>query len=168
MKIFLVGYMASGKSGVGRQLAGLLHLPFLDTDELIAGREGRSVPEIFAMSGERYFRKAEQEVLDHILVGPDAVVATGGGLPCHGDNMKRMIAGGTTVYLEASAGLLFHRLLRSREGRPLLEDLDDIRLMEKIQSHLADRHPVYATARLTVPAASTDVKALADRIRKIS
>src|SRR4030095_2031248 len=119
MRVFLIGYMASGKSKAGEQLAGLLGLRYLDTDTCIEEKAGKSISRIFAEEGEEHFRKLEREVLEDLLRKRGIVVATGGGLPCTGDNMDRMNANGITVYLEANAGLLFHRLLSSRSGRPL-------------------------------------------------
>lgn len=82
MKFFVVGYMASGKTTFGKELAGDKGLPFLDLDECIEEREGRSISEIFATDGERYFRETERRVL-HELCGErdEFVMATGGGTP---------------------------------------------------------------------------------------
>ena len=167
MRVFLIGYMGSGKSKVGAQLAGLLDAKHVDTDAAIADAEGCSVSDIFAQQGEERFRKLEKDMLNQLVQRTNIVVSTGGGLPCSDDNMQRMNDAGITVYLEASSGLLFHRLLTSRAGRPLLENLSDVELMERINSHLAQRAPVYAQAKLTVAAASLNVKALAAKIKKM-
>ena len=95
-------------------------------------------------------------------------MSTGGGLPAYSDNMQQMNEQGLTVYLEANAGLLFHRLLQSRQGRPLLEGLSDVELMEKINTHLAERIPFYEQAKLKVPAASLNVKKLAAEIQSFN
>src|SRR5262245_44200724 len=105
MRVFLIGYMASGKSKTGEQLAELLGLKHLDTDACIEEKTGQRVSEIFAGAGEDSFRELEREVLDSLLRRRDIVVSTGGGLPCYGDNMERMNEHGITVYLEANAGL---------------------------------------------------------------
>ena len=88
MKYFIVGYMASGKSTFGKELAKDKGLPFLDLDESVESREGRSISEIFAKEGEEYFRKREREILHEICNEADEfVLATGGGTPCFFDNM---------------------------------------------------------------------------------
>jgi shikimate kinase len=166
MLVFLIGYMASGKSKTGEQLAPLLGAKFVDTDILITEKSGKSIPEIFSIDGEEHFRRLEREVLESLGKKKNLVVSTGGGLPCHSGNMEWMNANGLTVYLDANAGLLFHRLLSSREGRPLLEGLSDVELMEKINSHLAERLPYYQRAKVIFPAASVNVKQLAAKIRQ--
>ena len=167
MRIFLIGYMASGKSKTGEQLASLLGYPLEDTDTAIVKSEGKSIVEIFSESGEDAFRQMERNALLATFKKKNIVVSTGGGLPCSGDNMQRMNEQGVTVYLEANAGLLFHRLLQSRKGRPLLENLSDVELMEKINAHLAERTPYYEQAKLKVPAASLNVKKLAAQIQSL-
>ena len=165
MRIFLIGYMASGKSKAGEQLASFLGYPFADTDNMITEKEGKSIRDIFSESGEEHFRQLEQQALQALFLKKNIVVSTGGGLPCTGDTMQQMNEHGVTVYLEANAGLLFHRLLQSRQGRPLLENLSDVELMEKINAHLAERVPYYEQARIKVPAANLNVKQLAARIQ---
>ena len=167
MRIFLIGYMASGKSKTGEQLASLLGYPLEDTDAVVVKNEGRSIVEIFSDSGEEAFRQMERNALQATFKKKNIVVSTGGGLPCSGDNMQQMNEQGVTVYLEANAGLLFHRLLQSRKGRPLLENLSDVELMEKINAHLAERTPYYEQAKIKVPAASLNVKKLAAQIQAL-
>lgn len=90
MTIFLVGYMGSGKTTIGRKLSRRFHVRFYDTDALIEEREGASIADIFRYEGEAYFRAAERAAVDRVTA-PDepCIVSTGGGLPCHGDNIDR-------------------------------------------------------------------------------
>src|SRR5690606_29853098 len=90
MKIILLGYMGSGKTGVGRLLAEKLKLPFLDLDHEIIRLEGRNIPEIFETSGEIYFRKKETDTLKLLLEKDhqNVVLSVGGGTPCYGNNMN--------------------------------------------------------------------------------
>jgi shikimate kinase len=164
MKIFLIGYMGSGKSKAGESLAKLLNLPFIETDKVVETREGKSISAIFETSGQEYFREVEKAVLHETVSVKDAVVSTGGGLPCYSDNMQWMNDNGITVYLDANPGLLFHRLSVSKVGRPLIEKLNDVDLMEQITGHLAIRLPYYRQAKVVVPAASLNVKALAEKL----
>jgi shikimate kinase len=94
------------------------------------------------------------------------VIATGGGTPCFLDNMEWMNKEGITVYLEAPAGLLFHRLLTEKDKRPLLRGFNEIELMEYIHEHLAQREPYYNQALVKIKAASINVNTLKEKIRK--
>ncbi len=96
----MVGYMGCGKSTLGRKLAHRLGVSFADTDTLVEQREGASVADVYELAGAEYFRQAERAVLDELIAsGACTVISTGGGLPAWGDNMARMNAVGTTVYL---------------------------------------------------------------------
>lgn len=160
MRIYLVGYMASGKSGTGKELAKLLDYPFLDTDALVAHKAGKTVSAIFSENGESYFRKLENEVLLETSQLPDAVVATGGGLPCHFGQMEWMNENGITVYLQATPAALSSRLLHSRNDRPLLAQVPDEQLTDKIRQQLEDREPYYLKATLKVEALNLRAKEL--------
>jgi shikimate kinase len=159
--------MGSGKSKTAEALGKILNLKVIDLDESVSTTEGKSVSEIFNVYGQDYFRAAEQKALHNTLTEPDVVIATGGGTPCFFDNMEWMNANGITVYLEANAGLLFHRLSLSKAGRPLIENLEDVELMEQISGHLANRNPFYKMADITVNAASLNAKVLASKIREV-
>ncbi|MBL0103956.1 MAG: hypothetical protein IPP51_09500 [Bacteroidetes bacterium] len=106
----------------------------------------------------------EKTALRSTISLENVIVSTGGGTPCFLDNMKWMNENGTTVYLEANPGLLFHRLAGNKKGRPLIEKLSDVELMEQITGHLAIRIPFYRQAKITVPAASLNVKELAEKL----
>ena len=166
MRIYLVGYMASGKSKISDALSKLLLIPFVDTDTLIEMQVGRTIENIFETSGQEFFRKLENLVLLETAKSENIIVSTGGGLPSFNANMDWMNANGITIYLEANAGLLFHRLATSRGNRPLLKNLTDIELMEQITGHLAERIPIYKKAKIIVSAANLNAKTLADKILK--
>ena len=140
MKYFIVGYMASGKSTFGKELAKDKGLPFLDLDECVESREGRSISEIFAKEGEEYFRKREREILHEICNEADEfVLATGGGTPCFFDNMDYMNQAGTTVFLNTSPLVIVDRLKRQRADRPLLAMYSDDELEFFVREHLESR-----------------------------
>ena len=164
MRIFLIGYMGSGKSKVAEALGKILELPVIHTDKLVEEKEGKSFSEIFESSGQEYFRDLEKEALHSTIIQSDVIVSTGGGLPCYFDNMEWMNQNGITVYLEANPGLLFHRLSNAKAGRPLIENLNDVDLMEQISGHLAVRSPYYKKAQIKINAASVNVKELAEMI----
>ncbi|HNP99511.1 MAG TPA: shikimate kinase [Bacteroidia bacterium] len=167
MNIFLIGYMGSGKSKTGEALAKALAFSFLDTDQLIEQQTGKSIRDLFYAPGPEEFRLMEKNLIRKLTEKTNQVISTGGGLPCYFDNMDWMNKNGITVYLEANAGLLFHRLVRNRTGRPLIENISDVDLMDQIQNHLMDRVPIYAQAQIKVNAASLDVKGLTEKIKNL-
>src|SRR5690606_27091477 len=120
MRIYLVGFMASGKSSLGQLVAARTDVPFLDTDQVIESQAGMSVAEIFDAYGEDYFRLLEHDVLMQTEFYPKSLNATGGGLPAFADNMDWMLDRGITIYLQWPDELLIDNVLGSRHGRPLL------------------------------------------------
>ena len=164
MRIFLVGFMGSGKSTLGKKLSELMEIPFIDLDEKIEAGEEKSVSEIFFANGEEYFRKIEADMLRKTLRNADAIIATGGGTACFYDNMKWMNENGITVYLETAPGELYHRLLKEREMRPLLASLGDVALFDFILSSLAHREPYYIQAALKVSGKATTAASVLSRI----
>ena len=167
MLIFLIGYMGSGKSKTAEALAKVFNYRHYDTDQLVVEKTGRSIDSIFKTEGQEYFREIEKEVLYKTELLKNCVISTGGGTACFNDNMDWMNKHGTTVYLEANAGLLFHRLATSKEGRPLISGLNDVELMEQIIGQLAVRIPIYRKAKLIVGAADMNVKQLAEKIKNL-
>lgn len=143
--IILIGFMGAGKSVVGRLLARKLGLCFVETDDMIAAMEGKSVPEIFGERGEAHFRAREREVLDLLALKSGHVIATGGGMPCHGENLERLRALGTVIWLKARFATLYGRAARSGM-RPVLAG----RGREEVEALYREREPSYARAHLTV------------------
>ncbi len=165
MKIFIIGYMGSGKSKTADALSKLLKLSLIETDQEVEKLEGKTISEIFNSAGQDYFRELEKQILRATEKVDAAIISTGGGLPCYNDNMEWMNKHGITIYLEANPGLLFHRLSSSKSGRPLIENLNDVELMEQISGHLAIRSSIYKKAHISVNAASLNVKLLAEKIQ---
>ena len=122
MKIFLVGFMGSGKTTVGRELAARIEAPFFDLDELITSAEKMSVREIFALQGEAYFRKRERDLLRSTRYLDAGVIATGGGTFTFDENIQFIKSEGMSVYLSASYALLRSRTGQKAADRPLLDD----------------------------------------------
>ncbi|MBI4394662.1 MAG: shikimate kinase [Candidatus Omnitrophica bacterium] len=121
--IYLVGMMGSGKTTSGKALAKLLSLPFVDLDDQIIGREGKSINEIFQSKGEPHFREIETELLFQVSERPNQVVATGGGIVINALNRERMKNTGIVVYLKTSLDILWERV-REKKDRPLLQSVD--------------------------------------------
>ena len=168
MKIFLTGFPGSGKTFLGNTAASQLSIPFFDMDELIVSETGSSIAEIFKKNGEDYFRNKEAEVLRSLESKRKGLIATGGGTPCFKDNMDWMNANGITVYLEASAAFLYHRLVREKKSRPLMASLTDIELMIYITETLASRMSYYKQAQLIINAESATASKLVSAIRKMN
>ncbi len=166
MVIFLVGYMGSGKTTIGRKLSRRFHIRFYDTDALIEEHEGASVADIFRYEGEAYFRNAEGEALAYVTtLGEPCIVSTGGGLPCHGDNMQRLNRAGITVYLRRSAENIAARLSPyGRAKRPRLRDLDDQQLVSFMRSDIARHEAAYAEAQIIIDADRCSDEEIVDRI----
>ncbi len=145
--VFLIGFMATGKSTVGRALADLLGRPFVDLDEVVESGAGQAVREIFAAQGEAHFRRLEAAALGEIIAGPAAVIATGGGTPCHGDGLARMREAGLVVALTAPLEQLRLRVgdAESRTSRPLLA-----RPAAELADLYRTREPVYRQAHAVV------------------
>ena len=120
--IILIGFMACGKSSVGKRLSQALNLEFLDTDELIEQKAGTTISDIFATQGEAAFRAMETECLKDLLArnGGEFVLSVGGGLPVREENRKLLKQIGTVVYLKVSAETVFARV-RNDKTRPLLQ-----------------------------------------------
>lgn len=146
MRIFLIGFMGSGKSHVGKKLSKMTARPFIDLDDWIETQAQRSIRDIFKQSGEVAFRQIEQQALHEMLQFPEAIIACGGGTPCFFDNMDWMNANGVTIYLQAQTDILVDRLKAGKAHRPLLRDLDDEALRQYIREKLAEREAFYRQA----------------------
>jgi len=151
MKIVLLGYMASGKSRVGRVLAKRLNLRFVDLDSYIEQKENNSISEIFKQKGELYFRIKESEYLKELLdVKEPYVISLGGGTPCYGNNMKLIEKHSKSFYLKASIATIFSRLQHETNQRPLVSTIGTANLQAYIAKHLFERNPFYEKATYTV------------------
>ncbi len=161
--ILLIGMMLSGKSTVGPLLAHRLDAPFVDLDDAIAARSGRSVPAWFADEGEPAFRRVEAETLAALLTErPAAVIAAGGGAFEDPESRARALAEAWVVYLEAPAEALAARAQRGRGARPLLAGPQPA--AEVLAELIDKRAPNYRRAHLTVPAAGSSPDEVADTI----
>ncbi|MBX7108239.1 MAG: AAA family ATPase [Chitinophagales bacterium] len=152
--IYLVGFMGSGKSTVGKQLAALLHYDFIDLDEYLQQQEGTTITQLFEEKGEAYFRERESEYLRRFDASKTQVVATGGGTPCFWENMEWMNQQGTTVYLKATPALLANRLRNEQSHRPLLRGKTGQEVFDYISGKLAEREKYYLSAKVITEAAS--------------
>jgi len=150
-RIFLIGYMGSGKTTVGQLLATQLGYSFIDMDNHIEGKLFKSVSQIFAELGEDQFRMLEKQCLHEVAEFDQVIISTGGGVPCFFDNMEYMNKQGVTVYLKLSSADLAERLEQSHANkRPLLANRKGEELLHFISEELAKREPFYSQAAFSV------------------
>ncbi len=156
MSLFLVGYMGSGKSSVGRRLANRIDREFVDMDVLIEEYAQATVEDIFSKSGEETFRMLENHILDKLIHGEPKVIATGGGTACHSGNMNKMLSSGLTVYLELPPSKLARRIGQSNRKnpgkRPLVKGLKGNALFDYVADHLDSRKEYYEMSDMTINA----------------
>ena len=166
MHIILLGYMASGKSTIGKQLSKKLGIPFLDLDTYIYEKENKSVSEIFSQNGEIYFRKKEHEYLMEVLENQqDFILSLGGGTPCYANNIELILnKNSISIYLKASIQTLSNRLLKNKNLRPLVAFLEDDQVPEFIAKHLFERRFFYEQARKVVVIDQKSVSEIVDEI----
>lgn len=164
-KIFLIGFMGSGKSTTGRKLAACLGWSFVDLDDRIEERAGMKIPDIFSEKGEAWFREMESSVLHDLAHGADLIVSTGGGAPCHDNNMDFMLSSGLTVYLKLTPAQLQNRLLNSKTERPLLKNINEDDLTDFISQKLREREKWYSRAAIIIDGFETDISSLISLIR---
>ncbi len=153
MVIVMIGYMASGKSSIGKKLAKKINYKFVDLDDYIAKREVISIPEIFKKKGEIYFRKKETEALNELLhQNKDFILAVGGGTPCYGNNMELININAKSIYLKGSINTIYTKLSKpkNKHKRPLISNIADKGLKEFIAKHLFERTPFYEQADFTI------------------
>jgi shikimate kinase len=145
-RIFLIGFMGSGKSTLGAQLASRIDYRFIDMDQLIEETAEMSIPEIFKEHGEEVFRKWEHDILLELCHREKLVISTGGGAPCHSRMMDLMNDHGSTIYLKLSPEVLLSRLIHSKTERPLIKGKSKPELLQFIQTLLKEREEFYLRA----------------------
>ena len=147
MRIFLIGFMGCGKSTMGRSLASMLNLTFIDLDTFIEGKYFKTVPQIFAEEGESEFRKKEHKALEEVALFDDVIVATGGGAPCFYDNVEVMNNAGYCIFLDVATESLVKRLIHSKTERPLIKGKSPDELKTFIDALMQKRRPFYEKAK---------------------
>lgn len=145
--IVFVGLMGAGKTAIGRKVATMLSLPFIDSDQEIESVSRMTVPELFERYGETEFRALEQRVILRVLENGPQVLSTGGGAFMNAQTREAIAAHGVSVWLKAELDLLMDRVSK-KQNRPLLKSADARAVLERL---MAERYPVYATSDVTVP-----------------
>ena len=160
VNLALIGFMGAGKTSVGRLVAEQLHFDYLDTDELIQSRTGRTIVEIFLTDGEAAFRKMESELVGELAARTKTVIATGGGLPMNPQNLVRLKTHALVVCLWASPEKIWERV-KNQTHRPLLHDADP---QKKIRELLAAREPFYRQADVLLNTELRSVREVAQQV----
>lgn len=143
-KIFLLGFMGSGKTTIGKKLANQLTLPFIDLDKAIEAHTNQSIDIIFKLRGEDEFRRIEHETLTNLIKSEkNFVMSLGGGTPCFHDNIDLINKNGTTVYLKYNSGILTSRLINAIKDRPLIKNKSKEEMASFIEQLLKKRELFY-------------------------
>lgn len=161
--IYLVGFMGTGKSSVGRELAKKIKWQFMDLDELIELREKRDIPHIFAQDGEPYFRRLEKRVLKEVSKETKFIVACGGGIVLDKENIKIMKEQGRVICLTASPKEILNRT-KGCAHRPFLNVADPKKQIELL---LKLRAPFYARVDKTIDTSKISIKEVVEKISQI-
>lgn len=159
-KIFLVGFMGSGKTHWGKIWAKQGDIDFYDLDEVIEKKEGRAIAAIFEKDGESYFRKIETAALKEFAEKGNCIMACGGGTACFNDNMKWMNDNGITVYLSATPPYILSRVKEEKDKRPLINKHNEAELLFFIEQKLKEREPFYKQAKIILPIAELNENSL--------
>ncbi|WP_373766204.1 shikimate kinase AroK [Glaesserella sp.] len=159
--IFLIGPMGAGKSTIGRQLAQMLNMDFLDSDAVIEERAGADIDWIFDIEGEAGFRKREERIINELTQAQGLVLSTGGGSILSKDNRNVLSARGIVVYLETTVDKQFERTQRDKK-RPLLQTEDPY---QTLQALAKVRNPLYEEiADITIQTDEQSAKVVATQI----
>ena len=161
--IVLVGFMGTGKTSVGKQLASQLRMHYVDTDDVVEQISGRSISDIFAEDGEPAFRQIESEAVQKVSELSDHVISTGGGVVLKKANMAILKRNGTIFCLTATAEEIYRRVGHETH-RPLLQTPD---ALAKIRAMLTERAPYYAQADYTVKTTGRSLEEIIADITKI-
>jgi len=167
MKIFLIGFMGSGKSTIGKLLASKIHYRFVDTDHKVEKFMDNDIPSIFNIDGEKAFRLAENKILLELINETgNTVISTGGGMPCFNGHMEMMNTKGITIYLKRTAEDLFNFLQTEHQNRPLLSGMADLKTT--INSLVLIRELYYNQAKhiVEIDPDESDIM-VAERIEKL-
>ncbi|MDD7724762.1 MAG: shikimate kinase [Bacteroidales bacterium] len=149
-RVFLIGYMGCGKSTIGRYIAKDMGWRFIDMDDYVEQRIGCTISQYFAKAGEQKFRAAAAAALKSLAEEKNVIVATGGGSPCHFDNMDVMRKAGLTIYIKVEPSALAARLKGAKAQRPIIAQKSDDELEAFIAEQLKIREPFYSRAEMSV------------------
>ena len=164
MRVYLTGYMYSGKTTVGHKLASRLGYQWADLDRMLETTFHTSIPIFFKRYGEEAFRKIEQKLLHNTVDLDNIVISTGGGTPCYFDNIEWMNLHGTSVYFDVTVETLLRRAAQSKKPRPILAGLTEEERSLYVRQQFSQRLPYYQKAQIIFPADEPDIEQLVQLI----
>jgi shikimate kinase len=166
-RIFIIGFMGTGKTHWGSIWAARHHCLFIDLDEEIERDEQLSISDIFEKRGEDYFRQKEAVMLRQMQQYSNAVIACGGGTPCFFDNMKWMNENGLSVLLQAAPAAILQNILVHEGKRPLVKNLNEAELLFYIEQKLSERKNYYEEAIVKLNAEAVTEQSIDSLIKPI-
>ncbi|HTV48824.1 MAG TPA: shikimate kinase [Phycisphaerae bacterium] len=159
MNIVLIGYRGAGKTSVGRLLAARLNMKFVDIDDLIVNKAGKTIREIFESGGEQVFRDLEVAAVVEAVSRDDVVIAAGGGVVLRPENINHLKQNGRVVWLSVPPEILWQRIQLDRQTAEMRPNLTSAGGLEEIRRLLEIRGPLYqAAADITVDASHNDIE----------
>ena len=164
MKIYLIGYMAAGKSRLGKELSSLTGLGFADLDDLFEEKYRIGIVDFFDKYGEATFRQIEHQLLFDTALLDNVIIATGGGTACSEENMAFIRKNGVSIYIRMETGLLTERLKNIKRARPLLKNVPPDELEQFVRNQVQEREHFYLQADHIFDAPLSDYSTLADLI----
>ena len=167
MLIYLIGYMGSGKTTVGKKLAGQLGFSFIDLDTRIEEKYHTSIPDLFKRFDEKAFRLLEKKVLEETLGYTNTVVSTGGGTPCFFGNMDKINHHGLAVYIKMNPQSLLKRIINAKKKRPLIDQKPPDKIFKIIEDQLTNREVFYNQAKIITKGENIDIAELSEKIKSL-
>jgi shikimate kinase len=165
MRIYLIGYMGSGKTTVGKKLAREFDCQFLDLDEVFETKYHIRIADFFEKYDEQAFREIESKLIKETNTSENLIVSTGGGTPCFHDNLSWMKKSGLVVYLQMSVPALVNRLSNAKRVRPLIRNMNIDELKAFIGTQLKERDHYYQQAQIVINGENCDMNVLAQSIK---
>ena len=156
-RVYLIGFMGSGKSTMGRWLSDEMGWTFVDMDHFIENKYHKTITQIFEEKGEDGFREMEARCLREIGDFEKVIVGAGGGTPCYFDNMEVMNATGVTIYIKLTPEVLNDRLKGAKAQRPLVANKSKEELLTFISEKLKEREPFYSKAQVIADGSTWEV-----------
>jgi len=151
MRVYITGFMGSGKSYWGSKWAEHYKIPFIDLDKQIEAIEGITIDELFEKRGEPFFRQLEAATLRSTIDVEHAIIACGGGTPCFESNMDWIIENGFAVFIKAAPEVLMNNIMDEMSQRPKIKHLNTDNLLPFIKEKLDERNLFYNRANLIIP-----------------
>lgn len=163
-RIYLIGFMGSGKSTLGKQLAKKLRFNFFDTDDALEKKQRMKIKNIIKKKGMKEFKEMEKEIFLQTITMEQIVISTGGGLPAYKDNITKMKRAGLVIWLKPSVEELAKRLRKHKSGRPLVAKINDEDLPFFISMLMRKRIKYYRRAHVKIENDKISVKKIMESI----